>query len=59
MGLKDDRILWREQGFGYMGSVPFLRDRFKTADRLGVKERSLVWYLLTDVEAELQRVFGD
>ena len=52
-GLKKDRLLWREAGFRYMGSVEFLRDRFEAAKKTGVRKKSLVWYLLTDVEREL------
>lgn len=58
LGLKYERVLWRRCGYRYMGSIPFLRDRYATAQRTGVREKSLVWYLLTDVEQELQGVSG-
>jgi len=59
LGLKDDRLLWRDGGYRTMGSIPFIRDRYATAERTGVREKSLVWYLLTDVEREMQRAFGE
>ena len=58
LGLKDDRLVWLKCGYRYMGSISFLRDRYAGAQRAGVRERSLVWYLLQDVEGEIRRVFG-
>jgi len=59
LGLQEDRLLWRDGGYRYMGSIPFLRDRFAMARKMGVREKSLVWYLLRDVEREMQRAFGE
>ena len=52
-GLKDDRLLWRKCGYRCMGSMSFLRGEVGLAQRLGVREKSLAWHLLTDVEKEL------
>ena len=41
------------------GSKQAMRDRFRTAQEIRVKEESLAWYLLRGVEEELQRAFGD
>ena len=51
-GLKHDRPLWRECGYRYMGSIPFVRQRVKAARKLDVREESIAWYLLTDVERQ-------
>ena len=52
LGLKDDRPLWRESEYQYMGSILFVRQRLKAAGKLGVREKTIAWYLLTDVERQ-------
>ena len=52
-GLNDDRLLWRKCRYRYIGSASFLRGQVERAQRIGVREKSLAWYLLTDAEKEL------
>ncbi len=57
VGLREDRDLWKQAGFQLMGSVALLRRMFEVAQHQGVRDKSLVWYLLSDVEQETQRIF--
>ena len=59
LGLKEDRLLWKECGYQYMGPMPFIRKRMEHAEEVGVRELSIPWYLLTDVEKELRVASGD
>jgi hypothetical protein len=35
-----------------MGSVELIRDLFQSAQKSGVRDKSIPWYLLRDVERE-------
>ena len=52
VGLREDRLLWRDCGYQIMGSVTFVCGRFEDARKHGVRELSIAWHLLTDVEWE-------
>ena len=50
LGNRADRLLWRNQGYQFVDSIAFVRDRVESARKHGVRERSIAWYLLTDAE---------
>ena len=54
LGLREDRLLWKERGYEFMGTIPFIRARFRAAGRDGIREHSMAWYLLTDAERQTQ-----
>ena len=45
--------LLKQKGYQAMGSVELLRQLFRSAEKSGVKEKSISWYLLGDVEREV------
>ena len=52
LGFKEDSPFWRSCNYQSMGSLALVRRQREIAQREGVRERSLFWYLLTDVERE-------
>lgn len=50
LGLRADRLAWRERGFRCLGSIAYVRACLDRARLAGVRERSTAWYLLTDAE---------
>ncbi len=58
LGRKEDQLLWRQCGYQFMGSIPFVRKKIKVAQKFGVKEGSIAWYLLADVEKGLRQESG-
>ena len=54
MGLREDRKVWKAGGYQIVGSVPLVRELFEVAEREGIRERSIPWYLLTNVERQEQ-----
>jgi hypothetical protein len=51
LGLRYDRPLWQQCRYQFLGSVSLLREQLAMAHHLGVRERSAIWYLLTDLES--------
>ena len=58
MGLREDRLLWKERQYQFVGPIPFIRTRFAAAKRDGICERSIVWHLLTDAERQTRAEDG-
>ena len=52
LGRKDGWQQWKEAGYQSMGSVELIRDLFQSAQKSGVRDKSIPWYLLRDVERE-------
>ena len=52
LGMYDECQLWQECKWQYMGPVSLVREQVAVSRKTGVREKSLVWYLLTDVERE-------
>ena len=50
LGRKCDWDLWKQVGYQGMGSVDLIRDLLRSAEKSGIKEKSIAWYLLRDVE---------
>jgi len=50
LGRKCDWELWKQVGYQAMGSVDLIRELLQSAERSGIKEKSIAWYLLCDVE---------
>jgi len=50
LGRKCDWDLWKRAGYQGMGSVDLIRELLRSAEKSGVKEKSIAWYLLCDVE---------
>jgi hypothetical protein len=50
LGRKCDWELWKQVGYQGMGSVDLIRELLQSAERSGIKDKSVVWYLLCDVE---------
>ena len=50
LGRKCDWDLWKQFGYKGMGSVDLIRELLQSAEKTGVKEKSIAWYLLRDVE---------
>jgi hypothetical protein len=49
-GRKEDWSLWKQVGYQGMGSVALIRELLRSAVKSGIKEKSIAWYLLCDVE---------
>ena len=54
LGLRCERLLWKQCEYQFMGPVSLIREQVAVMRRQGLRERSLVFYLLTDVEKEQQ-----
>jgi hypothetical protein len=52
LGRKCQWELWKQVGYQSMGSVDLIKELLQSADRSGVKEKSIAWYLLRDFERE-------
>jgi len=52
LGSRCDWELWKQVGFQGMGTVSLIRECFRDAERFGIREKSIAWYLLCDVERE-------
>jgi len=52
LGKKCDWDLWNQAGYQGMGSVDLIRELLRSAEKSGVKEKSIAWYLLCDVERQ-------
>ena len=50
LGRKCDWDLWKQVGYQGMGGVDLIRDLLQSAEKTGIKEKSIAWYLLCDVE---------
>jgi hypothetical protein len=53
LGVTEEWELWKEVGYQGMGSVELVADLLRSAERSGIKEKSIPWYLLCDVESEV------
>ena len=54
LGFSEESTLWAHPGYSPMGTVAFIRDQMAAAQEVGLKEDSVPWYLLNDVEREEQ-----
>jgi hypothetical protein len=50
LGSKCDWELWKQLGYQGMGSVELIRELLQSAEKSGIKEKSIAWNLLCDVE---------
>jgi len=58
LGRKCDWQSWNQVGYQGMGSVDLIRELLRSAEKSGIKEKSIAWYLLCDVERSEESAGG-